>query len=341
MSVLQVWSILWARKWTAIVFALATLIVALTTIQFIPPRYDATAFIYFRMADRDPATNEEVPGMVQRNFLLTQIETIMSRGVALEVVNGLGLHDDPSYKSGFMQSTGGRGDLDNWIAAALTEQLFVDRVGASDILFVRFRDGDPKRAAKFANAFVNAYIKKDIELRARPARDLFQWYEAQLDPLRNRLTELNSRRSDTRRQDAGNWTALASIDREIDSVKAQLTTITDRIERLRLESAVDQSLASRLSNATEPTSPAFPQRRLIAGFALGFGILFGIVIAFLREMFDHRIRSPLDVTEYTELPVLAVVPISRWRRWRLWHGKPDTIELRSVQRSNELQPRIT
>ncbi|SRR5579883_90898 len=338
MSILQVFAILWARKSTAFAFALATIAAAMVTVEFLPRQYDATAFIYFRMADRDPATNEEVPGIVQRNFLLTQIETIMSRGVALEVVDSLKMRDDPAYKSEFMQSTGGRGDLGNWIAASLSEHLFVDRVGASDILFVKYRDKDPKRAALYANAFVSAYIKKDIDLRARPARDLFQWYEEQLEPLRARLAALNTKRSDTRRQDAGNWAALASIDREIDSVKMQLATIADRIERLRLESAVDQSLASRLSEATEPTSPAFPQRRLVAGFALGFGVLFGIVIAFLREMFDHRIRMPLDVTAYTDLPVLAVVPVRHRSRWWLWRGKPGTIELTRTAAVQRLMP---
>src|SRR6202158_69399 len=153
MSISQIWAIVWARKWTAVAFVSAALMAALIAVQVLPRRYDATAQIYFRLAERDPATDEQVPQMVQRNFLQTQMETIKSLGVALKVVDMMRLREDTAYKNEFMESTGGAGDIGTWIAASLIPHLVVDRVGVSDIISVTFRGRDPKRAAQFATAY--------------------------------------------------------------------------------------------------------------------------------------------------------------------------------------------
>jgi uncharacterized protein involved in exopolysaccharide biosynthesis len=479
MSISQIWAILWARKWTAFAFVSAALMAALIAVQVLPRRYDAAAQIYFRLAERDPATDEQVPGVVQRNFLQTQIETIKSLGVALKVVDMMRLRENTAYKNEYMESTGGVGDFGTWIAAGLIPHLVVDRVGASDIISITFRDRDPKRAAQFANAYVSGYIAKSIELRTMPAAELAQWYDEQLTPIRQRLAALNSRRSELSRQgiagkgagapasaederarlaseaqtarlelmqakitlelakaqgevtdtdeikqlrrqmtdleaqivrdsrvlgpehlriktlrsnraaldeqlskaikrasaddvvaaqrrveaadrrlneinvilgqddrvaQTGDVLSLTSIQREIEALKLQMASIIQRGERLRMEAAVKQSLASRLTDADEPTAPSFPRRLLILGFALGLGLPFGLVLAFLREMLDRRIRVPMDITSYTDLPLLAVVPISRRSgvRWSLRQSAQFRSEVRPLAIPNQrIAQRIT
>lgn len=451
MSIPQILAIFRARIWTTIVFTLVTLVASVVALQFLPRRYDATAQIYFRLADRDPATNEQVPGQVIRNFLQTQMETMRSAGVGIKVVEVLGLAKDPAWQEAFRKSTDGAGDINRWIAGGISGGLRIDRVGSSDIIAVTYRDRDPKRAALYANAYVTAYIKKEIDLRASPARDLFQWYEERLVPLRERLAELGSKRSQLRHEaglverddiknssndevtklsaeatavrleliqakvalellqsnpsqlsetdemrqlrrqmtdldseiaralrvvgpdhmriktlrlnragleeqmsnvvkrasaeaiaaaqrrietgerrlqevrvslqegeerahsQAGNKT-FAALDREMEGLKAQIGQIIERRERLELIGSVQQSLASRLIEASEPTTPAFPRPLLIMGFALGLGIPFGFAFGFLREMFDRRVRHVDDISAFTELSTLAVVPIDRKSR---------------------------
>lgn len=452
MSIPQILAIFRARIWTAIVFTVVTFLGSVIALQFIPPRYDATAQIYFRLADRDPATNEPVPMMVIRNFLQTQMETIKSMGVALKVVEVLGLAKDPALQKAFRAATGGNGDINRWIAGSIAGGVRVDRVGASDIIAVTYRDRNPQRAAMFANAYVTAYIKKEIDLRASPARDLIQWYEERLVPLRERLAELGGKRAELRqhmgvleKDDAKNATSdevtklsseattvrleiiqakialellqsnpnqlpeteeirqlrrqmadvdadiartlrivapdhmrvktlrlnraalddqmaivmkrasadavaaaksrvetaerrlqeirvslqegeqraqsqaggtsnLVALDREIEGLKVQIGQMIERRERLELIGSVQQSLASRLVEAVQPTEPAFPKALLVMAFALGLGIPFGLALGFLREMFDRRIRHVDDISAFTELPVLAVVPVDRKAR---------------------------
>jgi uncharacterized protein involved in exopolysaccharide biosynthesis len=200
MSIAQVLMIAWARRWTIVAFVFVTFLAALAALQFLPRRYDATAQIYFRMGERDPATDAELPNIVQRSFLQTQMEMIKSRPVALKVVEIMGYDKDPAYREKFIHSTGGTGDLAHWVAADLLHSLVVERVGMSDIVSVMFKDHDPKRAADVANAFVTASIKENIDLRSSPALDLLQWYDERLALFRKKQIELNERRFEVRQK---------------------------------------------------------------------------------------------------------------------------------------------
>jgi uncharacterized protein involved in exopolysaccharide biosynthesis len=113
---------------------------------------------------------------------------------------------------------------------------------------------------------------------------------------------------------ADNISSLTALDREIETLKSQIASIVERRERIRLEGAVDQSLATHLTRATVPAAPVFPRPSLVLGFALGFGFPFGLGVAFLREMLDRRIRLPKDVESYIEVPLLAVVPMTGMKR---------------------------
>ena len=240
MSIAQVLMIAWARRWTIVGFALVTLLAALAALQFLPHRYDATAQIYFRMGERDPATDAELPNIVQRSFLQTQMEMIKSRPVALKVVEIMGYDKNPAYREKFVHATGGTGDLAHWVAADLLHGLVVERVGLSDIVSVTFKDRDPKRAADIANAFVTASIKENIDLRSSPALDLLQWYDERLALFRTKQVELNERRLALRQKaglfDAGGENAAADP-----AAKLASEATTAKLEVVQAKAALESA----------------------------------------------------------------------------------------------------
>jgi uncharacterized protein involved in exopolysaccharide biosynthesis len=249
MSIAQVLMIAWSRRWMIITFTFVTLLAALAALQFLPRRYDATAQIYFRMGERDPATDAELPNIVQRSFLQTQMEMIKSRPVALKVVEIMGYDKDPAYREKFLHSTGGVGDLAHWVAADLLHSLVVERVGLSDIVSVTFKDRNPKRAADIANAFVTASIRENIDLRSSPALDLLQWYDERLALFRKRQMELNEKRLELR-QKAG--LLDSSTDNPATDPAAKLATeaATARLDVVQAKAALD-SLRSAAAAGTE------------------------------------------------------------------------------------------
>ena len=56
-----------------------------------------------------------------------------------------------------------------------------------------------------------------------------------------------------------------------------------------------------------PVEPSKPNRTMIVGAGIGFGLLMGLLSAVAAELLDTRIRGPKDVEEY-EKPIIAFIP---------------------------------
>ena len=115
---------------------------------------------------------------------------------------------------------------------------------------------------------------------------------------------------------------IAVLLRDVETAKRAYEAVTNRYNQTSLESQVTQTNVSVLTPAIEPIEPTFPkpmpQMMLMAaalGILLGFGAAFGL------EMIDRRIRSPEDLAEMLQLPVLAVIePARKPRRLGLRRG---------------------
>ena len=109
---------------------------------------------------------------------------------------------------------------------------------------------------------------------------------------------------------------IAVLVRDVDTAKRAYEAVTNRFNQTSLESQVTQTNVSVLTPAVEPIDPSFPKplpQMLLMAAALG--MLLGCGAAFGLEMIDRRIRSPEDLAEMLQLPVLAVIePGRRGRR---------------------------
>jgi uncharacterized protein involved in exopolysaccharide biosynthesis len=64
-----------------------------------------------------------------------------------------------------------------------------------------------------------------------------------------------------------------------------------------------------LDVASLPVVPTSPDRPRIIGAGFGFSVVFGVCLAFLREMKDTSLKNLKDVRAYTNLPVLCSIPL--------------------------------
>lgn len=101
---------------------------------------------------------------------------------------------------------------------------------------------------------------------------------------------------------------IAVLARDVETAKRAYEAVTARYTQTNLESQITQTNVSVLTPAIEPIDPSFPkpmpQMMLILA---GLGILLGCGAALGLEMIDRRIRSPEDLAEMLQLPVLAVI----------------------------------
>lgn len=118
-------------------------------------------------------------------------------------------------------------------------------------------------------------------------------YEAQ----RAKLMRLKEQRSE-----------LAVLEREVDSAQRIYDAIQLRLSQTNLESNNSQSGVVLLNAAAEPVSPSSPRLILNLALALVMGALLALIAVLGVELLDRRVRSPFDLIDALELPVIGVLP---------------------------------
>lgn len=95
---------------------------------------------------------------------------------------------------------------------------------------------------------------------------------------------------------------------DVDQIQRAYDALQVRFAQTSLESQSNQTDASVLKEATPPSTPSFPKPVLTLVSASVLGILLGVGVAVVRELFNRKIRSEEDVEEFSQGLVLGVMP---------------------------------
>src|ERR1700754_416651 len=187
MSFAQLLRILWARR--RLVFAVTGVAVLLAIIvQLVKPAtYVAVTSVVVDARGVDPLTGNANPQAIAA-VLATQEDIINSRAVALEVVKSLNL---VTHEEGARTEAG-------W-ATFLLKNLKTKPEPNSSVMRVKYEDPDPDFAAKVANGFADAYLQTSMDLKAEPTRRQSNWFDQQLQGLRNTVEAQQQHLSDYQR----------------------------------------------------------------------------------------------------------------------------------------------
>ncbi len=154
------------------------------------------------------------------------------------------------------------------------------RVGVqTNLVILTARAGDPQLAADIANAYAEA--SDDVGTRE----------------IRDRLEQF------------AESTERALVEAQQSPVlrAVRVSSLSDRLSLIRtlIEIAEPVEIAASAQPPATQVSP-LPVRNTILGGLLG--LIFGLIAAFIRDGFDHRLRSPHEAHEELGLPVLGRVP---------------------------------
>ncbi len=441
MNMKQALAIFWSGRWIIVSVFIASVVSALVLALSLKPQYQATVQLYVNLSDAGTVSGGPVAGSAARSYVSTQVEAIRSRGTAMVAVKRENLLTDPAWLAAYRAADTDT-PMEEWAASAIQSGLLVARQGASDIVAVSYRAPSAEASARWANAFADAFLRKDVEMRTAPAQELARFHDERLVALRTRFTDLETQRSllrleairrgdadatgqadplnsmasvlataragvvqaraaldqarsgqnppgenaelvvlrrqlsdvdlalrreepqlgpthrrivglranrvqlqaqietslqrlrfelvaererelfaaerriaeatamisqdETQRHDVSTSRASASaLDREIESLRAQIDGLVQRRERALLEAASGASNVSILSRASVPASPIWPRVPLVLAIAAGVGVALGFALAFLREMLDRKIRCADDLSAYIEAPLLG------------------------------------
>jgi chain length determinant protein EpsF len=179
------------RKAFLMVFA-AVVVTAIAVAFVVPKKYVATATVLIDARDQQTMEPLRLSGRERAAHIATQIDLIKSPRVARQVVRDLKLAQRPGVREAWEQATGGAGNLEDWLAEQLLEEV-VAEVPGSNVLSITFSAREAGEAAAVANAIAQAYLDTSLALRTEPTREAANWFDQQLAGLRAQVTQAQNR----------------------------------------------------------------------------------------------------------------------------------------------------
>jgi len=248
MSVNQLILILRSRWRIALGVFTAVLLLAIAFTLLSTNQYTAIASMVIDTS-ADPVSPTGLTEGLLTSYVTTETDLIASERVAQRTVKALKLEDLPELQKKWRAKTGGQGDITLWIADYLLEHKVVVGTGKSkngSIINISVKWSDPKTAAAIANAFAQAAIDTNIELRIEPAKQFAKWFDQHSVQLRAALVVKQKRLSDFE-----NATGINSTDEKLDVENARLAELSTQLVDIQGERQDSQSRQRQVSGDNE------------------------------------------------------------------------------------------
>jgi chain length determinant protein EpsF len=213
-------------KLALLIFALTVAITVGVSLSM-ARQYTASAALVVDVKSPDPVSGLMLQGMMAPGYMSTQIDIINSDRVAKAVVKLLHLDESAAIRQQWQQDTKGKGQLNDWLANLLSQKLDVKPARDSNVITINYSGTDPAFAAAVANAFSQAYIDVNLDLRLAPARLYAAFFDEQAKAARDKL-EVAQKVMSTYQQVNGITTADERMDYEtarLNETSSQLTVV--------------------------------------------------------------------------------------------------------------------
>jgi Mrp family chromosome partitioning ATPase len=263
--------------WIALVATAAGLGVGATVTHSLPRVYESSSSVLVQAVDQDTnAQGGRTKGSVN---LDTEAQLVGSGAVAAKAA-ALLRTDVPPLE--------------------LAHSVSVQVPANTTVLVITFQADSPLKAQAGSHAFAEAYLRNREET-ARAALDRqIASLNLKVKQLTIALTAINAKLSQARRG--------SSIESNLLSLRNnsqnQLNSLTGRLNEVTTTTINNGSI---ISDARLPDKPSSPNTLLDIATGGMIGLLLGLALAYLRERFDRRLVTAVDVRDRGRVPVLAAL----------------------------------
>lgn len=173
------------------------------------PVYRATAQVYIGPASAAELNLQQAAYQPDSAYLQTQVGIIKSEAIAKKVVSRLHLDVPEKSKADNRFSLAGAlgyflpddtpdtgDDGFHRAVSKFMRTLDVTVVKNSNLVNVSYESNNPVLAANVANAAVQAYVERSIELKAASAKEAMGWLNSELSEIKGRMTETSDQLQD-------------------------------------------------------------------------------------------------------------------------------------------------
>ncbi len=237
--------ILRARAKVVLYTLLVIVVVTLVINLLLPKEYFASTAVVVDVKSPDPLVGMVLPGLVAPGYMATQVDIINSDHVAQRVVKLLRMDESPVVREQWIEATEGKGQLTIWLAELLKKKLYVRPSRESNVINIEFTGIDPDFAAAVANAFAQAYIDINLELKVEPARQYTTWFEEQTLVLRDKLEKAQQALSAYQQK-----TGIVAADERLDHEVAKLNDLSTQLTIVQGQTSDSSSKRKSAGNET-------------------------------------------------------------------------------------------
>src|SRR4051794_12660732 len=203
------------RSWIMVPTLLA-LVLSLAAVNLVPPRYKSEARILIDGREnvflRPNGERDDQRNAVDPEAVTSQVQLLLSRDLAREIVKKNKLADLPEFDpvlqglsplKSLMALVGiGRDPFsltpEERVLDAYFDRLTAYAVDKSRVIVIEFQSRDPDLAAKVANSIAENYLVLQQNARQEQAKAAGQWLSGEIDNLRRKVADAESRVEDFR-----------------------------------------------------------------------------------------------------------------------------------------------
>ncbi|WUH93821.1 lipopolysaccharide biosynthesis protein [Streptomyces sp. NBC_00433] len=165
--------------------------------------------------------------------------------------------------------------------------------------------GSAQHAADWVNAFTKAYLDDRQAGTKDTVTRMVASYQSQLDPMV------------TQRNDLLDQIAHAKTSQVVGTLVSSQTNLLSRITELNADisglRALDTTPGLVIKPGVRPDAPSGPGLPMMLALGVVVGIALGLLLAWVRLVFDPTVRSDGEVTRTLGAPVLGTLPRLRGR----------------------------
>lgn len=283
LSLRDYWRIVLRRKWIVVAAVVACMAGALGLTALQDPVYEAQARMAVRTLPGDSIFGSDYLGYVDPERAIdTEIEVLQSDLVYQRVKENLGLTTDPPGAAG-------------------------SAVGATDVVAVSVRSGNPATAQALADAYVRAYIDVKREQTVAGLTAASAELDSQIASLQSQIQALDGQIGEAPANEREQLTRELADQRA--ALVDQQATFKQRLNQMQVDAALSTGGAQLVQPASLPSDPVEPTPVRTAILALVVALLLGLGAAFLVDYADDSVRGTSELERAAGgVPVLSVVP---------------------------------
>ncbi|MDQ8726114.1 exopolysaccharide transport family protein [Bradyrhizobium sp. LHD-71] len=208
----QVWNALMRKKAWIIVPTAIVAALSFAAVNTMTPRYKSEARILIDGGEnvflRPNAERAEERGELDAEAITSQVQIILSRDLALQIIRKNKLGDRPEFDSvkqgrvsplrAMLAQLGIVRDPlklspEERVLEAYYDRLTAYAVEKSRVIAIEFQSSDPELAARVANSIAEGYLAMQQAARQNQARSAGQWLEGEIEDLRKKVTDAEAR----------------------------------------------------------------------------------------------------------------------------------------------------